>query len=279
MLSPGSNPAVERFHSSGRWRFGSHWPFGVAEREDALLGARALLVAPRAAERRVEAAGLRARRAAPWSSAGRSSAACRRRTAACRRRSPRSLVWTISRAPTCARVPVAELDHLAELVGGVDVQQRERNRPGIERLLRQAQQHRRVLADRVEHHRPLELGDHLADDVDALGLERAQVVEPPGWRPVRSGCGGSAIVDVNMQVPGSNARAAPRSHGRDAPATAGPGSDATHRSARGERRALSGGRSLQLARDSAFEASHRPVAGTVQTQRHVLDAAVGRQRR
>ena len=39
-------------------------PVGVAQREDALLGARALLVAPRAAERRVEAAGLRARRAA-----------------------------------------------------------------------------------------------------------------------------------------------------------------------------------------------------------------------
>ena len=69
-----------------------------------------------------------------------------------------SFVCTISRAPTWCGVPVAELDHLAELVGRVDVQQRERNRPGIERLLRQPQQHRRVLADRVEHHRPLELG-------------------------------------------------------------------------------------------------------------------------
>ena len=39
-----------------------------------------------------------------------------------------SLVWTISRAPISRGVPVAELDHLAELVGRVDVQQRERNR-------------------------------------------------------------------------------------------------------------------------------------------------------
>ncbi len=99
-------------------------------------------------------------------------------------------------------VPVAELDHLAELVGGVDVQQRERNRPGIERLLRQPQQHRRVLADRVEHHRPLELGDHLAHDVDALGLERAQMVQAPhGPAAPRSRSDGSTMVDVSMQVP------------------------------------------------------------------------------
>src|SRR5918996_1318534 len=28
MLSPGRILAFRRFHSSGRWRFGSHWPFG-----------------------------------------------------------------------------------------------------------------------------------------------------------------------------------------------------------------------------------------------------------
>ena len=79
-------------------------------------------------------------------------------------------------------VAIAELDHLAELVGGVDVQQRERDRARIERLLRQPQQHRRVLADRIEHHRPLELGDHLAHDVDALGLERREMVVAAGAR-------------------------------------------------------------------------------------------------
>ena len=88
------------------------------------------------------------------------------------------LVWTISRAPDLGRIAIAELDHLAELVGGVDVQQRERNRARIERLLREPQHHRGVLADGVEHHRPLEFGDHLAQDVDALGLERAQMIEP-----------------------------------------------------------------------------------------------------
>ena len=47
----------------------------------------------------------------------------------------------------------------------------------MERLLRQPKQDRRVLADRVEHHRAFELGDDLADDVDAFRLERPQMVE------------------------------------------------------------------------------------------------------
>jgi hypothetical protein len=72
---------------------------------------------------------------------------------------------------------VAELVHGAELPRGVDVEQRERQRRGRERLLGQPHQHRRVLADRVQHHRPLELGHHLAQHVEALGLELAQVRE------------------------------------------------------------------------------------------------------
>ena len=60
------------------------------------------------------------------------------------------------------------------------MEQRERNRSGVEGLLRQTQQDRRVLADRIEHHRALEFGDHFAKDVDALGLEGAQVIEPQG---------------------------------------------------------------------------------------------------
>jgi hypothetical protein len=70
----------------------------------------------------------------------------------------------------------AEFDHLAELVGGVDVQERKRDRPRIKGLLRKTQQHRRILADRIEHHRSFELGDDLPHDVDALGFEGAQVV-------------------------------------------------------------------------------------------------------
>ena len=45
----------------------------------------------------------------------------------------------------------------------------------VERLQRQVQHHRAVLADRVEHHRLLALGDRLAQDLDALGLEALKV--------------------------------------------------------------------------------------------------------
>ena len=57
------------------------------------------------------------------------------------------------------------------------MQQRERNRPGMEGLLRQPQQDRRVLADRVQHHRPLELRRHLPQDVDALGFEQTKMTQ------------------------------------------------------------------------------------------------------
>jgi hypothetical protein len=56
------------------------------------------------------------------------------------------------------------------------------------RLLRKAQQARGVLADRVEHDGPLELGCDLSEDVDALGLEGAQMV--------KTGC------DYGVQVDG-----------------------------------------------------------------------------
>ena len=55
------------------------------------------------------------------------------------------------------------------------MQQRERRLRGKERLARQVQQHRGVLADRIEQHRPGGLAGDLAQDVDALGLEGLQV--------------------------------------------------------------------------------------------------------
>ena len=148
----------------------------VAEREDALLGARAFLVAPGAAERRVEVAGLE--RVEQRLGLEQPAAALRADEERLRAVGDRFLVG-VDDQPRAdfLRVPVAELDHLAELVGRVDVQQRERNRARVERLLRQPQQHGRVLADGVEHHRPLELGDDLAHDVNALGFERPQVVQ------------------------------------------------------------------------------------------------------
>ena len=73
--------------------------------------------------------------------------------------------------------PVAKLDHLAELEGGVHVHQRERKLVRIERLLGQPEHDRRVLADRVEHHGVLELRNHLSEDMDALGLQLLQMCQ------------------------------------------------------------------------------------------------------
>ena len=72
---------------------------------------------------------------------------------------------------------VAELDHLGEIVAGVDVHDREREPGRAERLLGQPQQHDRVLAAAEQQHRPLELRGDLAEDVNRLGLERLQVRE------------------------------------------------------------------------------------------------------
>ena len=73
--------------------------------------------------------------------------------------------------------PVAELDHLPELPGGVHVQEREWEPSREERLAGQVQEDRRILAYGVHHHRSFELGDHLAHDVDGLGLQLAEVCE------------------------------------------------------------------------------------------------------
>ena len=51
------------------------------------------------------------------------------------------------------------------------------SRPGRNALMRQVQHDDRVLAAGEQQHGPLELGGHLADDVDGLGLERPQVAE------------------------------------------------------------------------------------------------------
>ena len=73
------------------------------------------------------------------------------------------------------RHPVAELDHLAEFPGGVDVQQGKRRRGRVKGLAGQVQHDRRILADGVEHHRVVEFGHHFADDVDAFGFQLLQV--------------------------------------------------------------------------------------------------------
>jgi hypothetical protein len=96
-----------------------------------------------------------------------------------------------------ARHRVAELDHLAELPPGIDVEDRKRDAAGKERLAGQMQQNGRILADRVHHHRPLEARRDFAEDFDTLGLEGLEVAEATRadgthwrWEPC---CNGSEI--------------------------------------------------------------------------------------
>ena len=70
---------------------------------------------------------------------------------------------------------VAEPVHLLEFPLGVDVHDRERQLAREKGLARQVQHHGGILADRVQHHRVVELGGHLADDVDAFRLQLFQV--------------------------------------------------------------------------------------------------------
>ncbi|MCY1417787.1 hypothetical protein D9M71_333280 [compost metagenome] len=70
---------------------------------------------------------------------------------------------------------VAEAVHLLEFPLGVDVHDRERQLAGEERLAGEMQHHGGILADRVQHHRVIELGGHLTNDVDALRLQLFQM--------------------------------------------------------------------------------------------------------
>ena len=165
MLSPGRMRLLSSCHSSGRWFFGSHWP--LASRSEKIRS----FARDRSSSRRAPP---NAASKPPAGSASSSDLVLSAPQHALRADQKRLRAVGdrfgvgVDDEPRAdlGGVAVAELDHLAELVGRVDVQQRERDRAGIKRLLRQPQQDRRVLADRVQHHRPLELGDHLAHDVD-----------------------------------------------------------------------------------------------------------------
>ncbi|KDX38553.1 hypothetical protein AC96_5203 [Escherichia coli 2-156-04_S4_C2] len=76
------------------------------------------------------------------------------------------------------------------------MQQRKGWRAGVEGLARQVQHHRRVLAYRIEHDRPLALASHLAEDVDAFGLEPFQM----GQRHRCSSSSGSDASGGEMRV-------------------------------------------------------------------------------
>ena len=121
--------ALYRLQSSGRWFFGSQRCCAVAEREDALLGARLLLVAARAAERRVEAVLVqRLLQRLRLHDVGVHGRAVVERVDALRA-TPSGLMCTMQVEPVLARRCASRnAIHLPELPGRVDVQQRERRR-------------------------------------------------------------------------------------------------------------------------------------------------------
>ena len=171
-----ADPAVVERPQLGALALGVPLAEVVAEREHALLGAGALLVATGAAEGGVEAVLLDR-----VEQRGRLQPVARRPRAGLLDHPPGvDRVLDAGHDQPLAELgdqPVAELDHLGEVVPGVDVHDREREPPRAEGLLGQAQQDDRVLAAAEQQHRPLELGGHLAEDVDRLGLERLEVGE------------------------------------------------------------------------------------------------------
>src|SRR3954469_23289551 len=146
----------------------------VAEAEDPLLRAGALLVAARPAERGVEAVlldGVEQRR--------RLQPVARRARAGLLDDAPAvdRLLHRGDDQPLAERgdAAVAELDDLGEVVARVHVHERERERRRAERLRGQAQQDDRVLAAAEQQHGLGQLGRDLAHDVDRLGFEDVQV--------------------------------------------------------------------------------------------------------
>ena len=68
----------------------------------------------------------------------------------------------------------------------------EGQRTGEERLAGEMQQDGRVLADRVEHHRTLELGHDLTHDVDGFGFQLLEMRQPEFVGECRYGHSGVA---------------------------------------------------------------------------------------
>ena len=151
----------------------------VAQREDALLGPRALLVAARPAEERVEAVLLdrveQRRRLQPV--ARRARAGLLDDAPGVDRRLDRGDDEALVQLGHAA---VAEREDLGEVVPRVDVQQREREAGRAERLLRQAQEDDGVLAAAEHQRQALALRGDLPHDVDGFRLEGAQMGDGAG---------------------------------------------------------------------------------------------------
>src|SRR3984893_9345484 len=152
---------------------------GIPKGEHALLGARALFIAPGAAERYVEPILVeRLTQGLCLHDVGVHFGAVADRADAPGQALP--IGMHDEPKSKLAGTTIAERDHLAEFPGRIDMQQRERQLRRIKRLECQMQEDGGVLADGIEQHRLVALGHSLADDVDAFGLELAEERELPG---------------------------------------------------------------------------------------------------
>ena len=174
IVSPWRMRVLNRFHSSGRWLRGSHaWPCERNEKMRSL--ARLFFVAPRAAEGCVEAVKIeRLLQRFGFHHVRVHGGAGRDRADAVRDALLVDVDDQVEAEPLCRLV--AERDHVPELPRGVDMHEREGQWRRMKRFHRKLQHDARILADRVEHHRVLEFGGHLANDLDRLGFEALEML-------------------------------------------------------------------------------------------------------
>ena len=163
-----------RFHSLGRWLRGIPLAKLVAQGHDAFLGAGLLLVAARAAEDDVVVVARdRVEQRHRLERVARAVGALAQAAV---------VDVVLDRRDLQAQAQaldgrVAEREHLVEVVAGVDVQQLHRHARGPERLGREVKHHHGVLAAAEKDDGLARGRNRLAEDVDALGLERAEGAE------------------------------------------------------------------------------------------------------
>ena len=151
----------------------------IAERVDALLGARFLFVAPRSAKRGVIAA---CRQRVKQRTRFQKSAASFRAEFERTRAVVHGLLVGMNDevGADLTGKAVAKINHFAKFVSGVDMQERKRQLAREKCLLREPHHDGTVLADRVKHHGLFKFGDHLAQDVDAFCFKHAEMGQCSG---------------------------------------------------------------------------------------------------
>lgn len=135
---------------------------GSAKGEDPLLGARLFLIPPRPAQDDVISAAVqRLFQRFGFHHGGVSLGVVGERTYSFGQ--PRLIDMDNELHPGFGRDPVAERDHLAELPRRVDVQERKGGQPGPKCLAGQVQHDGGILADRIQHDRPIRQCDRFPD--------------------------------------------------------------------------------------------------------------------